>query len=580
MIKNQTQNQLIKQVDKISQHVFDLLGSGPKNLGKTINWHQDFKSEKVWPWWLPQRLIRYKFDKGFDIKVPWELSRFYHLPTLAQAYNLTDNKKHLKEIENQVVDWIRKNPVGFGVNWKCTMEVAIRACNWLKAWQTLGTRYKIQDTRYKKLFLGSLEKHGKFIFRHLEGRLGGLNSNHYLSDIVGLIYLGILCPQFKEAKEWRKFGIEALEEEIEKQVNLDGCDFESSISYHRLVLELFGYSALLCKQNNIKLSDCFWKKLKKMFDFVSYYTRPDGSAPQIGDNDNGQLHRWQMANGKGRIANDEWQINDHGYLFDLAKEIWPDYQSPAPKSKDFPESGYYIMRGSAHSINSGQASSPQGGNYMFISAGKVGTGGIGNHKHNDILSFELCCGGETFIVDPGTYVYTPDAKMRNLFRSTAYHNTVRIDGGEINKMPKDELFRMYERAYPKLLKWQSNKDKDIFEAEHYGYKPIIHKRQIIFNKEKESWTINDSLKGSGKHLVEIYFHLAPDIKVRKKRKSTELIGQKNNLTLSFSGKSKLDYKILNGFVSPSYGLKQEAPIIKFKGKLNLPVNIQFLLQPK
>jgi len=147
-------------------------------------------------------------------------------------------------------------------------------------------------------------------------------------------------------------------------------------------------------------------------------------------------------------------------------------------------------------------------------------------------------------------------------------------------MPKDELFRMYERAYPKLLKWQSNKDKDIFEAEHYGYKPIIHKRQIIFNKEKESWTINDSLKGSGKHLVEIYFHLAPDIKVRKKRKSTELIGQKNNLTLSFSGKSKLDYKILNGFVSPSYGLKQEAPIIKFKGKLNLPVNIQFLLQPK
>ena len=61
---------------------------------------------------------------------------------------------------------------------------------------------------------------------------------------------------------------------------------EGSTSYHRLVLELFAYSAMLTKNQN-KFSDEFLERLEKMFHF-SYYIQDDsGKIPQIGDNDSG-----------------------------------------------------------------------------------------------------------------------------------------------------------------------------------------------------------------------------------------------------------------------------------------------------
>ena len=46
------------------------------------------------------------------------------------------------------------------------------------------------------------------------------------------------------------FTVKELESEIRKQVYEDGCDFEASTCYHRLVLELFLYSALLGKKRD------------------------------------------------------------------------------------------------------------------------------------------------------------------------------------------------------------------------------------------------------------------------------------------------------------------------------------------
>ena len=65
------------------------------------------------------------------MKIPWELFRFQHLNLLGQAYILTGDKKYAEGFANQIGDWMRKNPVYFGVTWKCTMDVAIRAANWL-----------------------------------------------------------------------------------------------------------------------------------------------------------------------------------------------------------------------------------------------------------------------------------------------------------------------------------------------------------------------------------------------------------------------------------------------------------------
>ncbi|MDI7275928.1 MAG: hypothetical protein QME94_08105, partial [Anaerolineae bacterium] len=82
--------QIVAEADRICRHTFDLLGSGPVALGARIDWHRDFASGHRWPERSYYRRIRpAPYPGGYDIKVPWELSRGHHLVRLGQAYWLT-----------------------------------------------------------------------------------------------------------------------------------------------------------------------------------------------------------------------------------------------------------------------------------------------------------------------------------------------------------------------------------------------------------------------------------------------------------------------------------------------------------
>ena len=93
--------------------------------------------------------------------------------------------------------------------------------------------------------------------------------------------------------------------------------------------------------------------------------------------------------------------------------------SSAVDSKSFDESGFHVLRTARQ--------------YLFVDFGPVGFKGLGGHGHNDCLSFEWHVDERPLLTDSGAYVYTPSVEWRNLFRSTAFHNTIRIDGQEINR---------------------------------------------------------------------------------------------------------------------------------------------------
>src|SRR6185295_15773817 len=95
-------------------------------------------------------------------------------------------------------------------------------------------------------------------------------------------------------------------------------------------------------------------------------------------------------------------------------------QAPPPLSRLFPHAGLAVCRTEAACL--------------LITNARVGTAGFGNHKHNDLLSFEFHAHGTPLIVDPGSYLYTSDPGARNLFRSTRYHSTVSVDGVEQNDL--------------------------------------------------------------------------------------------------------------------------------------------------
>jgi hypothetical protein len=267
-----------------------------------IDWHVDFKSGYRWDSNTWYKKIKYGHVPGVDIKIPWELSRSSHFITLGQAYWITSDEKYSKEYICQITDWVTNNPVSSGVNWVCTMDVAIRACNWI-----LSLSFFAGSSLINKEFINKISKslylHGFHIEKNLERGFLRVKGNHYVSDILGLLYIGLFFRFTKFGDRWLKFAIKELKNEINSQVYEDGTDFEASTYYHRLKTELFFYAmffTIRCSEkfngsNYIELGNEIFGagyvlKAKKMFEAIINLVDLNGNLAQTGDNDNGKLH--------------------------------------------------------------------------------------------------------------------------------------------------------------------------------------------------------------------------------------------------------------------------------------------------
>jgi hypothetical protein len=494
----------------IDEHRWPLLGFGEKSFGEEIEWARDPLSGYVWP--LDYHAdINLRRDDGSDVRVLWELNRLGHFVTLARAYFITNDERYSAEFFAQMRSWDKQNPYGRGANWTCAMEVALRAMNLIAAFHVF--RHSPQfDHDSLELLLRIFQEHGNYICDNLEFSHIA-TSNHYLSDVVGLTWLGNYLPEYRDSEYWENLGSVDMLEEMDKQVLADGADYEASTGYHRFVLELFLYSFVFRRLNEDEIEQQYWDKLHQMLIYVRSYLRPDGFAPLIGDTDSGVV-----------LPMHTHRADDHAYVLAIGAVVFKDpglklAGVPPPEelfwilgeegvrtyqkmdsseqyavSRAFPDAGTYIMR--------------DGDLYLCFNASGVGINGRGSHGHNDVLSIEVSAGGRALIVDPGTYVYSADLVKRHEFRSTAYHSTVQIDGLEQNTIRVDAPFVIGNEAKPRVLEWKTSDDFDKVVAEHYGY-PVTHRRTVVFDKRERCWLIDDEFFGDGEHVYEARFHFAP-----------------------------------------------------------------------
>lgn len=529
----------------------------PSILDQPIEWNRDPRSGFLWPLDYHRDLKLLRSD-GSDVRIVWELNRLGHFITLAHAYQLTRDDKFVDQFLTQLQSWDEQNPYGRGPNWTCAMEVALRAINLLAAF----TLFRDSPHLDSGFLLRFFQQHGKYIRRNLEFSYIA-TSNHYLSDVAGLLWLGVMLPELRDAGGWRDFGLRELLREMDKQVLPDGADFESSTGYHRFVTELFLYSFLLCRLNEIEIPQKYWDKLHSMLRYIRGYLRPDGFAPLIGDTDGGQFlplrkrraddHAYLLA--IGAVVFDDPRLKIEGmevpeelpwFLGEKGVEAFAKLPAAAVGSQAFPHAGTYILR---HEDL-----------YLCFNTSGAGINGRGSHGHNDALSIEVAAGGRAFIVDPGTYIYTGDLQKRHEFRSTAYHSTVKIDGVEQNTIHRDAPFVTGDEARPRVLQW----DEEKIVAEHYGYQrlrhPLIHRRTVIFAKAERSWLIHDEFLGAAvDHAFEIRFHFAPGLKVNTNKSNLEIRDPNTNLTLKLRSLSLSNSPVLEQqFTSRDYNELEES----------------------
>src|SRR5258708_24762591 len=139
------------------------------------------------------------------------------------------------------------------------MEVALRALNLLAAFALFQHSPQMNEQTLREL-LATFDQHGAHVKRNLEFSHIA-TSNHYLADVTGLLWLGVMLPELAAAREWREFGLRELLNELEKQILADGADYEASTGYHRLKLEMFLYSFVLCHLNGIDIGERYWETL-------------------------------------------------------------------------------------------------------------------------------------------------------------------------------------------------------------------------------------------------------------------------------------------------------------------------------
>ncbi|MGZ8845357.1 MAG: alginate lyase family protein [Pyrinomonadaceae bacterium] len=589
-------NRLIKHARQIAdQHCWPLLGFGEKCFGQAeIQWRRDPLSGFVWPLEYHGDISLIRND-GSDARVLWELNRCAHFITLGRAFAITNDEKFSEAFFRQLGSWREQNPVARGVNWSCAMEVALRAMNLLAAFK-LFLRAPQMDEIALKEFLRMFDQHGAHIQRNLEFSHIA-TSNHYLADVVGLLWIGVMLPELEAANEWREFGLRELLSEMDKQVLPDGADYEASTGYHRLKVELFLYSFVLCHLNGFDIGEKYWSKLRGMVDYVRAYIRLDGAAPMNGDSDSGQVlpivqrrgddHSYLLALGAAVFQETRFKLRGVRPTEDLLwllgeKGLW-DYESlrdgEAPASQSFPNAGIYPLR--ADDL------------YLLFNASDSGVNGRGSHGHNDALSIEVSACGTSFIIDPGSYVYTADLHERHLFRSTAYHSTVEVDRTEQNSIDETMPFIIGNEARPRVLSWETNADADTVVAEHYGYQrlpqPVTHRRTVRFDKHNRFWIVDDQLTGEGAHEFSFRFHLAPGLETKVSDEAiVEVCDKMNGARLLImcqkpdrEGGPVFDAepKFESQFSSIDYGQKEPSVSICWTMKANLPLKMQFALVP-
>lgn len=378
----------------------------------TINWHKDYKSGYVYPRKNFNNInINFLFNKGVEVKFPWDLSRFQYGIDLAINYHSCKNEEYYALFKKLILDWIENNPFMVGVNWVCTMDVAIRATNWVVVANMFGDIFW-RDKDFVALISNSLIKQAYYIeaFPEIQSK----SNNHLISDYSGLFILALSLKKHPYADRWMGMAIKGLESCMKEQVFEDGTDFENSIPYHRLTVELFAVPLILKES---AFSDFYKQRLFRMFEFVAAYIDHQGNAPQIGDNDSGIFiklskseeynHSYLLSLGEAIYEHSFGWDRDTAYipfLANLKSKIRIDKVRDCRKSICFENSGYYFLKNENIAIS------------LFCPQTNAG------HRHFDTGSFTLSYKGNPIVVDPGSGCYTSNWEVRKILRDYPSHN--------------------------------------------------------------------------------------------------------------------------------------------------------------
>ena len=578
---------IIHEADEICRHKFDLLGYKKVDYGPNIDWLSDpvhGKCSTLKPWF---RINFEDFNEVGDHKVIWELNRHQHLVTLAKAWRLTGNPVYVSELTNQWYSWQKSNPYPLGINWASALEVAFRSLSWLWVCNLLTGCPDLPAAFLSDLLL-ALQAHGRYIETYSSTYFSP--NTHLLGEAVALFFIGTLCPEIPASQRWQNQGWRIVLEESERQVRADGVYFEQALYYHVYALDFFLYARHLASANGFAIPKALDNVVKRMLDVVQALSEA-GPPEGFGDDDGGRVfnprrNRVEHMTDPLALGSVLYNCNDYTGARPTEETIWlcgdkaievlgTPHSKRTPASKAFEAGGIYL-------INDYEPCPQQ----LVIDAGPQGIGRSG-HGHADALSIRLSLNGQRFLVDPGTYCYVSDGNERDLFRGTGAHNTIRVD--RVDQAVAEGPFAWNSIPNVRAETWRNGQTFDFFAGSHDGYgrlpDPVTHRRSV-FHLKGGLWFIRDVVEGRSTHLIESFWHFAPDLEVKEiggmffvGSSATDKSKPPASLALILDRDCAWKTQIAEYPISRAYGSKGPAPLVCANVSGRLPQECGVLLLP-
>jgi uncharacterized heparinase superfamily protein len=385
------------------------------------------------------------------------LHEFGYATDLARASVATGDPRHRERLIQLARHWRRAAPIGcrgFALDAWNARAVATRAMNWAVAGQVLGLRGGDPDADWLGREIGL---HGIFLRDNLELDLRG---NHLFRDAVGLVFADTLVGGVPDA-------LSLLEEQVAEQVLADGCHQERAPHYHALCTQDLLEVRLLLGDAS---PDWLCAALGRMAGFLDAIVLGDGEIPLLGDGWLGDVPTPQ--------------------LLEAVRQL----ETPIPPEAPERGSGLVPLRAGAWRA--------------VVRAGRHAPDEQMGHAHADLLSFDASREEARIVTDTGTLLYDPGPDRQRI-RSTAAHNTLRIDGEE--QLEAWGSFRVGRRGRAHAASRGRTGTWDWVSASHTAYRRLpgrpIHHRLVAVGEL--GILILDAVFGSGRHRIESHLHQHP-----------------------------------------------------------------------
>ncbi len=482
---------ILQRADYLPNDCFPLFSLPAKQFDDPDRWQRDFVHEVASPSGCYAHVDYLDFDIVGDSKVVWEPNRFGWVYWLLSADCLEPKESYASCFLSWTRDWFERNPYPFGINYCSALEIALRNYAWLWALHyfrdALAGDESLLDRLVQGIWLGC---------RHLQRTLSHYfaPNTHLIGEAFALYVCGLVLPEFREANNWRRLGLQILGEQARVQIHRDGTHRELSTCYHLYATDFYLHAALLSQQITGSVPAELFDATERLVHRLAEFVTSDGRLPQLNDCDGGRLTWFALDPLDARptlqaaesilagLEEGDWRRapwGDHRWLRidDVARRSRQpaDRANPPIAKSQVERIGKIESRAStvsrsvsADDFDSGIVTYRNAaGDYVLFRSGPFGYLDCG-HSHDGQGEVIVHLGGHPILVDGGTGAYTQSLSIRNTFRTARACNVPLVNGN--GPSTPDGWFTWRSTTHGRLVEVAKQAEQMFYcRGQHNGY---------------------------------------------------------------------------------------------------------------